>query len=93
MYPRDTLLRIVVLALLLYSLLSLSAASAQLRRLETMAGACRQELEQLEQENVRLSRQLLEGRDDDELLRLARERLGLVLPGEKIFYFSTDREE
>ena len=27
-----------------------------------------------------------------ELERLARERLGLVKPGDKIFYFTTDRE-
>ena len=33
------------------------------------------------------------GMSDEELERLARERLALVLPGEKIFYFVTDREE
>ena len=30
---------------------------------------------------------------DEELAQLARQRLGLVLPGEKIFYFTTDRED
>ena len=32
------------------------------------------------------------GLSDEELERLARERLGLVKPGDKIFYFTTDRE-
>lgn len=93
MYPRDTLLRIVALALLLYSLLSLRTASVELRSLEAMAGETRQELERVEEENRRLGERLAAGRTDEELLRLARERLGLVLPGEKVFYFSTDREE
>ena len=33
-----------------------------------------------------------EGLSDEQLQQLARQRLGLVLPGEKIFYFTTDRE-
>ncbi len=92
MYPRDTLLRIVAVALLLYSLFSLSAAGAQLRRLSGEAEALSGELALLEAENRELSGKLREGLSREELLRLARERLGLALPGEKIFYFETDRE-
>ena len=50
-------------------------------------------LGELEKENSSLQTSLEEGMSDEELERLARERLALVLPGEKIFYFVTDREE
>ena len=40
-----------------------------------------------------LQQELEKEMSDEELAQLARQRLGLVLPGEKIFYFTTDRED
>ena len=74
MQNRSVILRIVVLALLLYALASLFSR--------------RQELRELERRNRELEARLAgEGREE-ELRRLARERLGMVMPGEIIFYFS-----
>lgn len=93
MHNRDIILRIVVLALMLYSLVSLASARAELRHAEETAAGLQQELALLEQEKARLEEKLASAGSDEEMLMLARERLGLVLPGEKIFYFTTDREE
>ena len=50
------------------------------------------ELEEQTADNAALREKLEAGLSDAELERLARERLGLVKPGDKIFYFTTDRE-
>ncbi len=44
--------------------------------------------EQLREDNEALRRELSATQDDESLEALARERLGLVKPGEKIFYFN-----
>lgn len=92
MFPRDTLMRIVVIALLIYSLVSLAAVGRELRQLEERETTLKAELEELETENEQFRRELVEGKSDEEMMQLARARLGLVLPGEKVFYFTTDRE-
>ena len=92
MYPRETLMRIVLLSLLLYAIASLAVTAGRLRRLEDTRAALDGRLDQLDGERAELTRALEDGTGDEELLRLARERLGLVLPGEKVFYFNTDRE-
>ena len=52
----------------------------------------RQQREQLLQLNGELEEKINQGHSPEEMQQLARDRLGLVLPGEKLFYFSTDRE-
>lgn len=93
MNNRNVILRIVVLALLLYSMANFTAAQERLRETEQTADRLRQELNELQNEHEELEAALLNLEDEDELRRLARQRLGMVMPGEKIFYFTTDREE
>lgn len=93
MHNRDVILRIVVLALLLYSLASFASVRGDLRRTEQTAAFLRQELEQLEADRILLEEKLAAVRSEEEMRQLARQRLGMVTPGEKIFYFTTDREE
>ena len=93
MRAKETLICIVAVALLIYSLTVFAAAGRELDRLKAEAGAAADRLGELEKENSSLQTSLEEGVSDEELERLARERLALVLPGEKIFYFVTDREE
>ena len=50
------------------------------------------EQESLEAENRRLTGLLEAGYDDGTMEAMARERLGLVMPGETVFYFTKDRE-
>ena len=85
MNTRDTLICIVLISLTLYAGGELRAAAAAQQEL-------RAELEEQAADNAALREKLEAGLSDEELERLARERLGLVKPGDKIFYFTTDRE-
>ena len=93
MRAKETLICIVAVVLLIYPLPDFAGAGRELDRLKAEAGAAADMLGELEKENSSLQTSLEEGMSDEELERLARERLALVLPGEKIFYFVTDREE
>lgn len=93
MRDRDVILRIVILALLLYSLASFASVRSDLRKTEQLAQSLKEELEQLQCENQELEEMLSGPRSDEEMRMLARQRLGMVMPGEKVFYFTTDREE
>ena len=93
MRAKETLICIVAVALLIYSLTVFAGAGRELDRLKAEAGVAADMLGELEKEKSSLQTSLEEGVSDEELERLARERLALVLPGEKIFYFVTDREE
>ena len=91
MDSQDKLLRFVLVFLLLYATAALSAAGRELSALEAEKAGLVQRLSALEAEKAQMAQRLREGLSDEELIQLARQRLGLVLPGEKIFYF-TDRE-
>ena len=52
----------------------------------------RQQAEELRLLKADLEEKIAQGQSPEEMQQLARDRLGLVLPGEKLFYFSTDRE-
>ena len=92
MDSRETLLRIILVSLLLYSLAGALAVSRELRQSQLMAEQMRQQRAQLLELNGELEEKIAQGHSPEEMQQLARERLGLVLPGEKLFYFSTDRE-
>ena len=92
MQNRSVILRIVVLALLLYSLSSIYSQERELAQSGARLLALEQELRELDRQHRTLEARLSgEGREE-ELRRLARERLGMVMPGEIIFYFE-DKEE
>ncbi len=88
MHDREALLRLLAVSLLLYMLVSFGAVRLRLNAArveeEALALAC----EALREENETLRRDLSAPWDDERLEALARERLGLVRPGEKIFYFN-----
>lgn len=84
---KNSLMRIVSVALLLYALFSFLSVRSDLRRTEMLAEEFRAEVEQLQKENDQLQGRIDSGWSDEELRRLAWERLALVLPGEKLFYF------
>jgi len=92
MHTRDTLLRIVLISLLAYSLLSFLKVSRDVSEAENFRQHLEQKLKEEQSEEARLEAALSTGCSPEEMERLARERLGMVFPGEKIFYFSTDRE-
>ncbi len=86
-------LRAAVLALLLYSLLSLSREYRLLCRTEAMAEALASAHEALTQEQLALTEYLEQPPDEASLRRLAWERLGMLAPGEKVFIFLDSAEE
>ena len=84
---RELLLRLLAVGLMLYMLAGFGAARFRLN-------AARQEERELEArcavqrtENERLRRELAAAGSDEALEVLARERLGLVRPGERIYIF------
>lgn len=81
-------MRIVVVALMLYALVSFGSVRGDLRRTEELAAELEQRQAQLQAENEALREKLINGRSDEEMRRLAWERLGLVGPGDKVFYFT-----
>ncbi len=89
----NTLWRIVLLALLFYSGFSLISVRIDLNRTRHTADNLQEQYVLLRAENELLNELLSQGVDDMQLQDLARERLGLVLPGEKVFYFTKDRED
>jgi cell division protein FtsB len=93
MYFRERLIRIVLLSLLLYSALSFAASGNELDRAEARQDRLGAELEALGAETQQMRTKLDAKISPTEAEQLARQRLGLVRPGEKIFYFTTDRED
>lgn len=89
----NTLWRIVLLALLFYSGFSFISVRIDLNRTRHTADNLQEQYVLLRAENELLNELLSQGVDDMQLQDLARERLGLVLPGEKVFYFTKDRED
>lgn len=93
MHNKNVILRIVIVTLLCYTLSNFIAARERLRETEAAVQSAQQELAELEQENAQIKKQLAGLDDEDELRRLAWQRLGMVMPDEKVFYFTTDRED
>lgn len=89
MDAKETLTRIVLLALLLYAALCLASARRELYAANAAERALSARLETVEKENLAVSRSLAEGWSAEELEALARKRLGLVRPGDRIFRFGT----
>ena len=84
---RETLARIVLVALLLYSLASLVTVGRELRQGELLRQQLLQKMESQQALKQDLEHKLAQGQSPEELQQLARDRLGLVLPGEKLLYF------
>ncbi len=93
MEHRRTLLRIVALALLLYALASLLTVRRELARAEALCRTLGGEILQLQQERRDLEAALAAYGQEQEMRRLAWERLGMVAPGERVYLFPQETEE
>ncbi len=90
---RDLIMRIVVVALMLYALVSLASVRGDLRRTERLAAELEETYAQLQEESRELTERLAAARSPEEMRALAWQRLGLVLPGEKVFYFTEQADK
>ena len=89
MNSRNTVVRIVAVALLLYSLASLFTVSRELGTMKALRQTLETELAALRQERQELEAKLTAYGEEAEMRRLAWERLGMVAPGEIVYYFNS----
>ena len=87
---RSPIVRIVALALLVYALASLLTVRRELAGAEETVAAMTRQRELLETERAELEDAMARRDSPEELERLARERLGMVAPGERIYCFIPD---
>ena len=80
---------LVIAVLMVYALISLFVVHRQTRQLQDRA-ATLQQVSEMTQANAELQYQIDHSEDDDMIESVAREKLGLVKPGEKIFYDTSD---
>ena len=77
---------LVIAVLMVYALISLFVVHRQTRQLQDRAATLQQQVSEMTQANAELQYQIDHSEDDDMIESVAREKLGLVKPGEKIFY-------
>ncbi|MCR6515038.1 MAG: FtsB family cell division protein [Clostridium chrysemydis] len=75
---------IIILVLVGYIVISFVRQEMAIRRIEDEISQKQTELEKLKDENVRLEEQVKNANSDDYIEKLARERLGMLKPGEII---------
>ena len=87
MSHKELILRLIMVALLLYAMSRYAEARALCGEVRGYTAELRAELDAAEEKHRRLENRLLHLRDLSEIERLAREELGYVRPGEIIFTF------
>lgn len=78
--------KIVILALAGYAIVSMMSLKVKLAEAESYREDLVKAVAQMEQENAGLRYDIEHSSDDETIADIAREKLGLVMPGEKIFY-------
>lgn len=84
----QSIIRITVIILLIYAMGCLYSAQNMLEQTNRQVIEAGKELAALEEENAVLAAKIEQGANDETMEQLARERLGMVMPGEIIFYFT-----
>ena len=82
--------KLVIAVLMVYAVISLFMVHRQTRQLQDRAATLQQQVSEMTQSNPELQYQIDHSEDDDMIESVAREKLGLVKPGEKIFYDTSD---
>lgn len=88
MHSRFSLLRLAAVAVLIYTLAVFTFSVERLYHAQETVAALEREHDRAEEENRALKKRMESAKTAETMQALARERLGLVMPGEKIFYFS-----
>ncbi len=84
------LTKIVVAILLVYMAIMLLNLRSKIRDAEAELDAYQAQIEEQQQINAQLESDVENGTAEDELESIARYKLGLVAPGEKVFYDITN---
>ena len=78
--------KIVILALIVYAVISLIGTRERITVAEADRDAYQAEVDALLRENAELEYDIEHASDDEVIADIARSKLGLVFPGEKILY-------
>ena len=79
-------MKIVILAMIVYAGISLANARNRITEAENDRAALRTKVAAVQQENAELEYDIAHAGDPETIASIARAKLGLVMPGEKIFY-------
>lgn len=79
-------MKIVILAMIVYASISLVNARNRIAEAEESRSALQMLVSAAQQENAELEYDIAHAGDPDTIASIARAKLGLVMPGEKIFY-------
>ena len=77
---------IVIAALLVYAVVSLVTVRSKTAALNAQTQQLQQQVTDMTQSNAELEYKIEHSEDADTIEEIARDKLGLVKPGEKIFY-------
>ena len=77
--------KIAVLALIVYACVSIAGLNAQMSQAEEQKRQLQQQVDDAARTNAELQYQIEHSTDDKTIEEVARDKLGLVMPGEKIF--------
>ena len=78
--------KIVIAALLVYAAVSLVTVRSKTAALNAQTQQLQQQVTDMTQSNAELEYKIEHSEDTDTIEEIARDKLGLVKPGEKIFY-------
>ena len=78
--------KIVILALIVYAAISLTTTKSRIATAEADRVLLQAKVDAALQENAELEYDIEHVGDPDTIAEIARSKLGLVMPGEKIFY-------
>jgi len=84
------LTKLIIVALALYAVVTLISVRDRAQEAEATRAELATEQAALTQKNAELEYQIEHSEDDETIEEIARDKLGLVLPGEKIFYDISD---
>lgn len=84
------LTKIVVVALLVYMAITLLNLRTQIQNAQNDLESYQAQVIQQQQINAELENDVVNGNDEEKLEDIARYKLGLVEPGEKVFYDITN---
>ncbi|MBR4548467.1 MAG: septum formation initiator family protein [Oscillospiraceae bacterium] len=93
MRERNLIMRLVVLALMLYALGSFVSAGRELARQQADTRALEARRQELLAERRELEAQITAAEDPEVMRRLAWEKLRMVMPGETVFCFTEPEGE
>lgn len=80
------LTKIVIAAIIIFALWQLVSLSIRVNDAQQARDALQQQAEELTEDNARLQYALDNADKESIIAAIARDKLGLVLPGEKVFY-------